>query len=687
MQSSLFTGISGLNANLGALNVIGNNIANVNTIGFKASRVAFADILSQTLEGNNQIGLGVNMSSVDQVFSQGAFETTGNTLDMGVSGDGFFMIRDAILGTNFYTRTGQFSIDKQGFVVNPQGLRVQGYMANTTGNLGNTIEDVVLLTNTVAPNTTSSVEIVANLNSNSPVTGFVFSSGLNEDILFSPDGGTTILRADLVADGGLVSGTAYDGGSVSAAIKAALEASSKANGFTRTFSVGFDDQTGIFEIKNDLLNVANLDLYWSESTVATGGAGALSFAPTDITGTVPGSTTTGTGSVGTLSGIIITTDKNNTISFSPDGGTTSVTADLIADGGLLSGVTYSGAQIATAAELALETAALAATGTAYNYSVTYNGGTGALTFGNNIGNPGNLDLYWSTSPAAVGGVPVLGYNTVDALGITVTNSDTSDISAGSFFLDRPGETSNFSTPITVYDSLGNPHVVTTYFRKNELTSTGNAWNWYSIVGGEDSFSGNSEVMAQGTITFNTSGSLFSETSVAYPTGGFDFTGGAIQDQLITFDFGASLAQGGNGTDGTTQYGSTSAVSGLNQDGFAAGTLQRISVDQDGVITGIFSNGRDRKLAQVLLADFPSQRGLATAGNNNWLETFDSGQPNVGAAGSAGRGLIQSSTLELSNVDIATEFVKMITAQRGFQANSRTITTTDDVLNELVNLKR
>lgn len=126
---------------------------------------------------------------------------------------------------------------------------------------------------------------------------------------------------------------------------------------------------------------------------------------------------------------------------------------------------------------------------------------------------------------------------------------------------------------------------------------------------------------------------------------------------------------------------------LTQDGYSSGTLQRVSIDQDGIVKGIFSNGNDLTLGQVLLADFSSPVGLESAGMNLYKETYDSGQPLIGEPGSAGRGLVKSSTLELSNVDIAREFVNMITAQRGFQANSKIITTTDELLAELVNLKR
>ncbi|MBI5810108.1 MAG: flagellar hook-basal body complex protein, partial [Deltaproteobacteria bacterium] len=163
--------------------------------------------------------------------------------------------------------------------------------------------------------------------------------------------------------------------------------------------------------------------------------------------------------------------------------------------------------------------------------------------------------------------------------------------------------------------------------------------------------------------------------------------GAAQGQIISIDFGTSIAQAGTGTDGTTQYGAASGISSMTQDGYASGALQRVSINQDGMISGIFTNGRSLTLGQVLLANFASTSGLASAGKNLYNETFDSGQPLIGAPNSAGRGLIQSSNLEMSNVDIAEQFVKMITAQRGFQASSKVITTTDEMLAELMTIKR
>ncbi len=549
MQTSLFTGISGLNANLSELSVVGNNIANVNTVGFKTSRAIFSDLLSQTLNAGGspkQIGLGVEMTSVEHLFNQGAMETTGNAFDMAISGAGFFVLQNPSLSKPSYTRAGQFHVDKDNYLVNPDNLRLQGFMANASGVLGNTMTDIRLTTNNVAPNPTSKVDLSVNLDSNASVTGYVFTAGTNDTIVF--DVGGTAITASLITDGGLASGAANDGGAVAAAIKSALEAK---NGTSDTYTVTYDNKTGKFKVTNDTGNGTSLTLDWSTSTSAT----------------------------------------------------------------------------------------------------------------------------------------LLGFSAVSSGAIAAGSSDTSDSAGGAFSLAKAGETSNFSAPVTIYDSLGNSHVITTYFRKKSVSASGNTWEWFSVTAAADSTSGSDEVQAKGTVVFDNTGALYSESAITYPTGGFDFAGGVKQNQTIAFDFGTGITAGGTGTDGTTQYGVGSSLLSLKQDGFAPGTLQRLDVGPDGIITGVFSNGTNRTIARLILADFPNITGLTSDGSGLFSETSASGQKLLNAPGSGGVGVLRASTLELSTVDIAEEFVKMITAQRGFQANSRIITTTDALLGELVNLKR
>ena len=439
--TSLFTGISGLNANGTSLSVIGNNIANVNTVGFKASRAAFSDVLSQSLTGSSgsQIGRGVYLSDVSTLFSQGSMETTSSALDFGIDGEGFFLVNDAA-GTSYYSRAGQFSINKEGFMVNPEGYFLQSYQSNSTGGVTSTIGNIDVSSNTTPPNQTSDVQLTANLDS-------------------------------------------------------------------------------------------------SKAPIATG-------------------------------------------------------------------------------------------------------------------------------------------------------FDINDIS----------NSYHYSNSMTVYDSLGNQHPVTTYFSKIHEDSsggTGNYWQWNAVA---DGLTG-PEVMGRGYLQFDSSGALVAEDisdmdidpvsglGLAAVTSSFTFTGGGLQNQAINFDFGTGIADGGSGLDGTTQFGSASTTVFLNQDGYAAGSLKSLSVNQSGIISGLFTNGQTRTVGQVVIGMFTNPDGMTKVGKNLYAQSYDSGQPVLGVPDNGGRGRILANTLELSNVDLAEEFVRLITTQRAFQANSRIITTTDSMLEELVNLKR
>ena len=263
--------------------------------------------------------------------------------------------------------------------------------------------------------------------------------------------------------------------------------------------------------------------------------------------------------------------------------------------------------------------------------------------------------------------------------------------------------SEFSRGVRVYDSQGTGHDLTSYFTK----TAANTWN-YSVLannsevtvtaGNFDINSGNA-LVAQGTLGFNTAGLLDTESALTYFNAGgtgIDFTSPAgspiptlpTPNQQINFNFGTSITtDGGAGTDGMLQQGSPSVLLTLSQDGFANGTLTSTSIAADGLVTGNFSNGTIRNLGQVSLTRFINPDGLTPMGQNLFIESGDSGTPLVGTPGSGTFGNVTASTLEASNVDLGDELVNMIIMQRGFQANSRIITTTNDLLGELVNLAR
>lgn len=249
---------------------------------------------------------------------------------------------------------------------------------------------------------------------------------------------------------------------------------------------------------------------------------------------------------------------------------------------------------------------------------------------------------------------------------------------------NPYDTSHYSTGIEMYDSQGNKHLVNMFFTK----TADRTWNYYGLVDGKEVTGAKEDEMAQvcaGTVTFTVDGKLDTETQTV---SAFNFKGGALQGQQIKIDFGDSLTTDkGLGIDGSKQYGKESDLISWRQDGSAAGTINNLSFNDEGVLTALYSNGETQDIAQIALAKFENPEAMFKVGNNRLKEARDSGAPALGAPGRAGRGKIFAKSLERSTVDLALEFVNLIQNQRGFQANAKTITTTDELLGEVINLKR
>ncbi len=401
--------LSGINAANADLNVTANNIANVNTTGFKESRSEFADLFSATSYGlsKNAVGSGVRLSNVAQQFSQGNNEQTGRSLDMAISGEGFFTM--SMNGARVYSRAGNFQTDQAGYVVNPQGARLQVFAPNADGTSfdAGRLTDLQLLTTDSPPKQTALVNTAFTLPANA-----------------------------------------------------------------------------------------------SQPTIAA-------FDPTN--------------------------------------------------------------------------------------SNSYNHSTGG---------------------------------------------------------------------ITVYDSLGVSHTQTSYFVK---TANPNEWQVYNYVDGQ-------AAGAPTTLTFNNAGAL---TQPA--------TGQIVMDPF-TPTTGAGTLSMTLDVSGSTQYGEKFALRNTQQDGYAAGKLNEITVSEEGVVYARYSNGDDKPLGQVALTTFNNNQGLEAKGNNLWVETFSSGTPRTGAPDSSNLGQIQAGSLEASTVDLTEQLVNMITAQRNFQANSQMVSTMDQITQTIINIR-
>ena len=418
ITSSFYSALSGLDTHATAMQVIGDNIANIQTTGFKGSTAHFEDVLGMTLSGvsgGNQTGAGAEISTVDGNFIQGSLETTDIATDAAINGRGFYTVGDPLTNELFYTRAGHFTFDNQGYYVNPEGFRVQGYLYDDTG--------------------------------------------------------TTLIE-----------------------------------------------------------NLTNIQI-----------------------------------------------QQNNMVN----------------------------PQITSAVDMAL-----------------------------------NLDA-----------------------------SETTDV----FDITDPSGSSGFSTTASIYDSLGQSHQIQTFFTKTAAQT----WEWNAVIDGTDVQGGTPgvyQLYGTGSIGFDNSGIITTAMPVNFYTGALTFENG-ITPPGTTIDF-----------TGTTQFGSPSVIERLNQDGFAAGMVSGIGIDEEGNIVANYTNGIRKNIARFALADFPNLNGLLRKGGSLYQVTTNSGDPLYNKPGEGGMGKISSSMLEESNVDMAAEFIKMIIIQRGYQVNTKVITTTDDMLAQLMNIR-
>jgi len=421
LSSALYSGVSGMNVNSQAMSVIGNNLANTNTVGFKGSRTVFSDLLSSTINGSggtSQVGRGVGMSKVDNIFSQGTFESTESNLDVAIEGEGFFILKEPGDETSYYSRAGSFRFNDAGYLINPEGLRVQGKQFDANGEL---------------------------------------QAGDASDIQ--------------VAGTGLIQGQATD----------------------------------------------------------------------------------------------------------------------------------------------------------------------ALTL--------------------------------------TTNLDSTEIVPTNAFDIADPDTYNYSSSVQIFDTLGNPHLLTTYFIKTGPNNWDAAWSAEKDDGTGTIMQGNFPALtftADGILT-NAAATPPTDTTGDILAANLDWNNGTTPtDITVTFD--------------TTQFNSESVVISQNQNGYGAGNLTGVEIDPDGIVVASYSNGEQTKIAQLVLGKFVNNNGLALAGSNLYKETTSSGPPRTGLPGPE-LGKVFTNSLEQSNVDMGAEFVRMITVQRGFQANSKIITTVDELLGEVINLKR
>jgi flagellar hook protein FlgE len=253
---------------------------------------------------------------------------------------------------------------------------------------------------------------------------------------------------------------------------------------------------------------------------------------------------------------------------------------------------------------------------------------------------------------------------------TATTTTWSAGSFGSSDLVGGTDAGTYSTPITVYDSLGNSHVLTFNFTK----AAAGEWTYQITIPAADVGStGNPQVVSTGTLQFGPNGNLISPPA---DVTGITVSGLADGAKSMTLDWQVFSSPG---TAVITQTAESSAQSGTSQNGYSSGTLQSYSINSDGVIDGVLSNEQTVALGRIALATFPNYDGLTNLGSNDYGASLASGAASISVPGTGGSGTLAGGSLEASNVDIATAFTELIQAERGYEANAKAITTADDVM--------
>ncbi len=583
LTSTLFTGLSGLDVNQTKLNVVGNNIANVNTVAFKSSRTLFkpqfyvTDAAGSAPSANfgganpSQRGLGALVASIEKDYAGGQIETTGKATDLAIDGEGFFILRG---DETLYTRDGSFVLNSSNQLVSTGGNFVQGYGVDDNGNIivGSLQNITIPLGSLTSAKPTTQANLEGNLNSaGSVATG---ASILNSQQL-------TLL-------GGGGAGPAPSAGTLLTDLASTTASASP------LFAVG------------DALTLSGKK-----------GGRDLPDLEFDVTGT------------STLGDLTAFFEQGLGIDQSIPDDADPTTAEP--------GVTID------------------ATG---SFSV--------LTVVGNRGLENSLSLAGNAFINSSGTSPLLFDEGVDASGVQSNPS---------------GE--SVYTSFIAYDSLGTPLTVNLTAVLESKSDTGNMWRFYA-QSGDDTDAATFDpaapthpgpLLGTGTLTFDNSGRLIDSSNATITIDRTDT--GAATPLSVRLDFSSM----------TSLTSRASELVMTQQDGSATGTLNSFSIGADGTITGSFTNGLTRTLGQIAMATFNNPEGLNDRGGNAFIAGANSGVAVITPPQQLGAGSIRSGALELSNVDLSEEFINLIIASTGFSASSRVISTSDQLLTELLNSSR
>ena len=650
MDTALFTGLSGLRLHQNYIDIIGNNLANVSTAGFRGSRPTFSDILSFTVRAGSapvanlggldpeQIGLGATTSTVDIDTAQGTFQDTGRPLDVALQGHGFFTLTDG--NQRFYTRVGTFGIDNDRNLVDMRtGLRV---VSSTGGNI------TVPVSDTLPARATSRITFQGNLPARvgGPLAEIVQSANVLEQ------GTSAHQRA---------TGTAGTGAQ-----------------FNLTAFVG---KTLLVRVGNNAQQTITID-------AATFGAGPVNASVVASKFQVAGLQVNPNNTAGTID--FDTVDLGDDAKLKFDDGPQSA--------GLLAALGLTAAQVSGSQSTATGTTDL---NQLTQRTLPYSNGDQITIHGTNPdGSSFSNTFVYGTTGTTLQSLVTFINQTLDStqataeltgdghlrvvaadkkpadmsliIGDDTSNTGHSDWTEFRVVQDGTGP-DTATTSIEVVDSQGLEHNVTMKFTRS--TTDTSSWDMVASV---DPTEGTVTGSTVSQIRFNNDGS-FNVIGGGSNTLSFAWNGNAAA-QTVTVNLGTS-----GQFDGVAMLGNDATVAATDQDGYKAGSLLNATFDKDGKLNGFYTNGQSRTLSTLRISVFANEGGLLRDGDTLFTESPNSDNAIATTANASGAGSIRAGSLENSNVDMAREFVNLIEAQRGFQANARVITTADQILAELMNI--
>jgi flagellar hook protein FlgE len=673
-------GLSALNAAQQEISVTGNNIANSGTNGFKAAKTVFGDVYAASVlgGGGTQSGSGVTLQEIKQSFTQGNISFTQNTLDLAINGEGFFVLKGE--SGIAYSRAGAFGTDRNGFIVNSDGEKIQGFAPSAAGNAtgGGPLTDLRVTTGEIQPRPTTSVKTIINLDAATQPSAVVGSNlTLNAGRSTPP----ILLDALDPRNNGYQSNTIEVIGADRQLRKITVPANSTANQVAEIFA-------GASGVAAQGKTVAFI-------TAITAGPVAPATARFAINGREFEVDPANPDAFNLLANSI--NNANTNVSARVVNGALQVSHDTGADLNFTSGsvgngtITVSGSEKDTVSGNPVPVGAT---------SVANFNGTDVIVVGGTVEFTLEEGVVLRASNVDADGNPIDQTLQIGSIFGDISQPDALD--GRSFitntFDPKNPETYYRSTAITIYDTVGTQHSLAMYFvkeRPNDLGGT-NLWSVYFQVDGRDiGFDPNSQdglpVPARYDLKFDDTGrfdpnQLPIEITNWYPVDAAGRRIGAgpkpgdlnVSDQLNNSNFKIDLT-------GMTAFGGDFSVQENDQDGFAKGQLTGLEVNTRGLISARFSNGQSRVLGEVALANFANSSGLANLGGSKFAETSESGAASVSGAGTAGLGAIQSGALEDSNVDLPTELVQLIISQRNYQAAAQIISATDDATQTIINL--